>query len=420
MGFLSKLFRARNEITTGMTLGDVVSQVYGGPPSASGVSVTPDSAMRCATVFACIRVLAESVAQLPRHVYRKTEDAKQRDDAHPLHWLLNVAPNSWQTSFEFFELGMTHLGLRGNFFAWKNRLSNGKVWELIPLRPDRMQVKQNDNWSLSYTYTPDGKAPWTLTSKYVLHVRGLGCDGVTGMSPVTQAREAVGLALVTEKHGAKLFSNGAHMKGMLKHPGKLSDPAAKRLRASFEENNSGTDNAFRTALLEEGMDWVSVGMSSDDAQFLETRKYQRGEIASMFRVPPHMIGDLERATFSNIEQQSIEFVTRSLMPWLKRWEQAITRDLITPADQGKVYVEFNADALLRGDTLSRYQAYGQAIKDGWMNRNEVRAKENLNAEDGLDDFLTPLNMAKGTDPTPPENKPADPNAPDPATVKPAA
>lgn len=384
---------------------DLARMLSGGSESSTGVYVNAESAMRCTTVYSCVRVLAESIAQLPMHVYREDEQGnKLRDKTNPLHWLFNYKPNSWQTAQEFREMGMGHLCLRGNFYAFKNRLSNGKLAELIPLHPDRVTVKQNRDWSLTYTYTqPDGRQV-TYSQEQVMHIRGLTLDGVEGVSPMRYLREAIGLALATEKHGGVMFKNGTRLSGYLKHPMTLGPEVAKRLRENWTEQYAGLDNSMKTPVLEEGMDFVKLGMTSEDAQFLETRKFQRVEICGIFRVPPHMVGDLERATFSNIEHQALEFVTHTLTPWARRWEQVINRDLIPEAQWGSLYIEHLFAAMLRGDLKSRYEAYARAIAAGWMNRNEPRAMENMNKAEGLDDFLTPLNMI------PDDQRPTDPNA----------
>lgn len=373
----------------------MLAWAYGGAPGASGISVNPDTAMRCAAVYACVRVLAESVAQLPLIVYRRTGAGKERAPDHPLYSLLHDAPNEWQTSFEFRETCMAHLALRGNAYALKNVVA-GRVRELLPISPDRVSVTQNADWSLSYTVSKPSGGSETLSADKVFHLRGLSANGYLGLSPIQLAREAVGLSLATEKHGATLFANGARTSGVITHPKNLSAPAQQRLKDSIEEATTG-DNLHRLVVLEEDMKWTSVGMTSEDSQFLATREYQRSEIAAIFRIPPHLIGDLAHATFSNIEQQALEFVTYTMLPWLKRWEQRITMDLIAPKDRDTVFAEFNVDGLLRGDMASRYQSYMVAIQNGILNPNEVREMENRNPREGGDLYLTPLNMT--TDPT---------------------
>lgn len=375
-------------------------QAFGGGESKSGQSVTPETAMQCAAVQASVRVLAESVAQLPLILYKRTKDGgKERATDHPLYARLGAKPNGWQTSFEYREAQQVNLALRGNAYAYINR-AGGQVRELIPLHPNRVTVEQLDDFRVQYRVRT-GSVENVIPQTEIHHLRGLSTNGLVGLSPIAMAREAIGLSLATEEHGARLFQNGARPGGIITRPkdaGKWSEDAAKRFLASFREAYSG-DGLGKTALMEDGMSFTVVGMTSEDAQFLETRKYQRSEIAAIFRVPPHMIGDLERATFSNIEQQSLEFVMHSLMPWLRRWEQAISRDLLTERERETYFAEFLVDGLLRGDIASRYAAYAVAITNGFMNRNEVRLRENLNPEPGLDVFLSPLNMTGSPTPT---------------------
>lgn len=398
MGFWDRLFRRKTTLANPALW---LIDAFGGTKATSGISVSADSSMRCAAVYACVRVLAESVAQLPLILYRRLPNGgKERATDHPLYTLLHDAPNSWQTSLEFRELQMYNLLLRGNGYSFINRI-RGVVRELLPLHPDRMTVAQRENFDLTYALSKSGGETQPLAAGDVFHLRGLSANGYTGITPIAMAREAIGLALATEQHGARLFANGAKMGGILKHPGKLKDAEmAKRIRESFDTAFSG-DNAHRTALLEENMSWEKVTMTAEDSQFIETRKYQRSEIASIFRVPPHKIGDLERATFSNIEHQSLEFLTDSLLPWLRRWEQAITRDLLTPRERPEFFAEFLVDGLLRGDVKTRMDSYAVAIQNGIMSPNEARTRENLNPRAGGDEYLRPANMVPASDPPPP-------------------
>jgi HK97 family phage portal protein len=227
-------------------------------------------------------------------------------------------------------------------------------------------------------------APWQ-----VLHIPGLGFDGLLGYSPIAMAREAVGLAMATEEFGARFYNQNAQPGIVLKHPNRLSNEARDNLRKSWEDSHRGLDKAHKAAILEEGMSLEKIGIPPDDAQFLETRKFQRSEIASFFHIPPHMIGDLDKATFSNIEQQSLEFVVYTMRPWLVRWEQAINQKLIL---QENYFSEFLVDGLLRGDIAARYSAYAVGRQWGWLSANDVRELENMNPIDGGDTYLTPLNM----------------------------
>lgn len=384
------------------TLERYMAWAFGGGASASGIVVNPQTAMQAAAVYSSIKVLAESIGMLPMNLYRKDAGGvRTLMDDHPLHVLCHDQPNDWQTSVEFWEMMVVSLNLRGNAYAYVNRDRSGRVVELLPLHPDMVRVNMGSNWTMEYQITMPDSTFRNFTAGQIFHIRGLTLNGWLGISPIAYARESIGLALATEKFGGQLFRNGAKMGGVLEHPGKLSKDSYDRIKTSFDEAHSG-ENAHKTALLEEGMKFSKISMSADDSQFLDTRKYQRSEIAAIFRVPPHMIGDLEKATFSNIEQQSLEFVNYSLMPWLVRIEKAIKRDLMTPKERRELTMKFNVSGLLRGDATARSMLYHNGILDGWMTRNEARAAESelgivLNPIDGLDLPLIPLNMSDGTD-----------------------
>lgn len=362
--------------------------------SKAGAAVTPETAMAYASVFACVRVLAESVGQLPLHLMERVRDREKRKaTSHPLYSLLHDAPSEHQTSQELIEFLVGCMALRGNAYAFVNRAPR-KVLELTPLHPDGVTPRPGPDGGLVYDLRqPDGSTT-THTAREILHLRLFSLDGVMGVSPIRYAREAVGLGIATEEHGARLFSNGARPGGVLQAPGPVSDKAYDRIRTTFEERHQGAENAGRVALLEEGMTWQSVGMSSDDAQFLETRKFQRSEVAGIFRVPPHMIGDLERATFSNIEHQSLSFVRESLMPYLRRIEQRISLQLLGPDERKKFYAKFNVDGLLRGDTAARSAHYREMFGIGVYSPNDIREFEDKNPREGGDVYLIPLNMGR--------------------------
>lgn len=357
----------------------------------SKTSVTPDNAMMIVTVYACVRVISESVAQLPFSVIKKSDNRRERDDAHQLYKLFSIRPNSWMTPFEYFELLVAQLLLRGNHYAYKIKSTDGRILELIPINPANVQVEQLRNYDLIYKVNQGGGVYKTYRQDEIFHVRGLGSNGFTGVSPITLHRSALGLAKATETHGSTVFTNGARPGGVLKHPGKISKDSEKRLKDSWDEGFSG-ENANRTAVLEEGMDWTQLGMTNEDSQYLETRKFQRGEIASIFRVPPHKIGDLENATFSNIEHQGLEFVQDTLLPWVRRIEQAIQRDLMPMVHRNSHYVKLNVDSILRGDIKTRYEAYSKGIQWGFLNADEARELEDRNPREHGDEFLIPLNM----------------------------
>lgn len=371
---------------------------FGGGVSASGIIVNPQNAMQAAAVFACIKVLAESLAMLPLLVYSEEADGDKKEARnHPLWELLHWAPNDYQTTTEFFELIVAHLCLRGNAYAWINRARSGRVVELIPLHPDMVQVTMNSRNELQYSVGMEGGGSKPVDRGEILHIRGQTLNGWLGISPIAYNRETIGLALATEKFGGQLFRNGAKPGGTLEVPQVLSDQAFARLQAGIDASTSG-ENAHRTMILEGGAKYTKIGMTSEDAQFLETRKYQRSEIAGVFRVPPHMIGDLEKATFGNIEEQNLQFATAGIQPLATRIERALRRDVFTPADKKAIVVKFDMLALTRGNSSQRAAYYGAGIKDGWMLRNEARRLENLNRIAGLDIPLMPLNMTDGREP----------------------
>lgn len=360
--------------------------------TAAGVTVTPDNALQVMAVYACVKILAESLASLPFVLFEQDGRTKQRATSHSLYPVLHDLPNPEMTSLELRETLMGHLALRGNAYANKVFDGAGRIIELWPLRPDKIEVKRSATSELYYAYIlPSGEKRYLMAHE-VMHIRGLSPDGLMGYNPIALARQAVGLAMATEEFGSRFFGNGAKATTVLKHPGKLSDKAFEKLRDSWNAQHQGLENAHRMAILEEGMDIVQVSIAPEDAQFLQTRKFQKSEIAGLFRVPPHMIADLEHATFGNIEHQSLEFVTYTLFPWLVRWEQAAYRDLLTPEERKRYFVRFQVNALLRGDIASRYTAYATAHNNGWMSANEIRELEDMNPYDGGDAYLMPLNM----------------------------
>jgi len=398
--------RIRNDVV--LTTEQVRQLMLRSQVSDSGAHVTEDSAMRLAAVYTCIRVLSQSIAQVPLLVYNTIADGRERARTHPLWRLLHLRPNQWQTSFRFRQMMEAHRQLNGNAYAIKTVVRD-EIRELIPVPPSWVKVKQDELWRLTYTITfPDGREPWVVPASRIFHLRGMSLDGFTGLSPISYMREVIGTGLQLTKFGAKVFSNGTRLSGVLEHPKVLSKPAKDRLQADFDALYAGADNAWKTMLLEEGMKFTASGMTNEDAQFLESRKLNRTEIAAMYGVPPHRIGDLERATFSNIESQGLEMVTYTMMPIARTWEEDITLQLVPEREQDTVFAEFLFDGLLRGDFNNRMAGYRTAVTTGWMNRNEVRERENMNREPGLDEFLTQLNMGGADDKPPP---------PDPATAR---
>ena len=403
MGFFSSLFRGR-DAPTDRTSGSAYSFFMGG--STSGKRVNERTAMQMTAVYSCVRILSEAVAGLPLQFYRYTADGgKEKAVDHPLYFLLHDEPNPEMTSFVFRETLMTHLLLWGNAYSQIIRNARGEIIALYPLMPDRMTVNRDENGQLYYEYymnTDDAHTMKGTTVRLqpydVLHIPGLGFDGLVGYSPIAMAKNAIGMAIACEEYGAKFFANGAAPSGVLEHPGTIKDPS--RVRESWQATFGGSANANKVAVLEEGMKYTPISISPNEAQFLETRKFQIDEIARIFRVPPHMVGDLEKSSFSNIEQQSLEFVKYTLDPWVARWEQAMVRALLTQEEKKTYFFKFNVDGLLRGDYQSRMNGYATARQNGWMSANDIRELENLDripAEAGGDLYLINGNMTKLAD-----------------------
>ena len=398
MGIFSGLFRSRDK-PQDRTAGSGYAFYFGG--TTSGKAVTERSAMQMTAVYSCVRILAEAVAGLPLHLYRYKEDGgKEKALDHPLYLLLHDEPNPEMSSFVFRETLMTHLLLWGNAYAQIIRNGKGEVIALYPLMPNRMVVDRDIHGQLYYQYTCSTEEAPTmkgvtvnLPPSDVLHIPGLGFDGLVGYSPIAMAKNAIGMAIACEEYGAKFFANGAAPGGVLEHPGTIKDP--QRVRESWQSTFGGSGNSNKIAVLEEGMKYTPIGISPEQAQFLETRKFQINEIARIFRVPPHMVGDLEKSSFSNIEQQSLEFVKYTLEPWLVRWEQSIQRILLSPEEKKSYFAKFNVEGLLRGDYASRMSGYATARQNGWMSANDIRELENLDripTEDGGDLYLINGNM----------------------------
>lgn len=359
---------------------------------AAGVSVSVEGSLRLAAVWACVQVLSQTMATLPLMVFERLERGKRRAPDHPLFDLLHTQPNPLMTSAEWRLQQVANVVMWGNAYSEIEESAGGRVLALWPLRPDRMEVRRSER-GLVYTYTlPDGKRV-TLGAERVLHVRGLSGDGVMGYSRLAQMRQAVALGLAAEEFGARFFGNDARPGGVLQHPGVLGDAAHSRLQGSWESRHGGLARSHRVAILEEGMTYQQIGIPPEDAQFLETRTFQAEEIARIFGVPAHKIGLLDRATFSNIEQQNIEFATDTIRPLAVLWEQAILTRLMSQADRERYFAEFVVEGLLRGDTASRYAAYATGRQNGWLSANDIRELENMNPVEGGDVYLVPLNMA---------------------------
>ena len=362
----------------------------------SGERVDEKSAMQIATVYACVRLLAETVAGLPLHLYRTKDggSAKERAMDHPLYKLLYRQPNPEMTSFSFREVMMTHLLLWGNCYAQIIRDGKNGVLGLYPLLPENIEIDRDDKGQIFYIYHAytDEKPGENNKDIYfrrdeIFHVPGLGFNGLVGFSPIARMKNALGTTLAVEKYGSSFFKNGAQPSGVLEHPGVLKDPS--KIRENWSAVYGGANNAHKVAVLEEGMQYKAISLPPEDSQFLSTRQFGVNEICRIFRVPPHMVQDLEHATFSNIEHQSIDFVVHTLTPWLVRFEQAIVKDLLMEEEQDEYFPKFNVDGLLRGDYQSRMQGYATGISNGFLSPNDVHRLENwdlIPAEKGGNDY----------------------------------
>lgn len=394
-----------------------------GGSSTSGAVVNTKTAMSVSAVFACVRVISETLGMLPCVVYKKQGKSNLEAPTHPVWQVLRKKPNPWQTPMEFIEMLTAHAVLRGNGYAYINWVKDPRSgfntpYELIPIHPDRVQVCVEDDYSIVYkiysdSYRSSSKAVAidVIKREDMLHIRGLSLNGYEGVSVLQYQRDMIGFGITLQEHGSAMFSNGARIAGVLEHPNKLGEGIAERIRNQWHEVFGGAAQAGRTAVLEEGMKFKEVMMTAEDAQFLESRKYNRSEIASIFRVPAHKIGDLEKATFSNIEQQSLEFISDCMLPWATRWEQAISRDLIEANDF--YFARFDFDAIARGDMQTRYRSYAIGRQWGWLSVDDIRNEEGMNPigkENGGETYLEPLNMKPLGDPfeeTPVADKPVE-------------
>ena len=373
----------------------------------SGKPVNETTAMQTTAVYACVRILSEAVASLPIHVYQYKEGGgKEMVYDHSLYQVLHDEPNPEMTSFVFRETLMSHLLIWGNAYAQIIRDGAGRVLALYPLLPNKVDVQRDEKGEIYYVYSrnteenPNFKqyGDIKLKKEDVLHIPGLGFDGLIGYSPIAMAKNAVGMTLACEEYGASFFANGANPGGVLEHPGVLKDPS--KVRESWNAVYRGTNNAHKIAVLEEGMKYQQIGIPPEEAQFLETRKFQINEIARLYRIPPHMVGDLEKSSFSNIEQQSLEFVKYTLDPWVIRWEQSLQKALLLPGEKGKYFIKLNVDGLLRGDYQSRMNGYSIGRQNGWLSANDIREMEDLNPlsdEEGGNLYLINGNMCKLSD-----------------------
>lgn len=378
-----------------------IDWLHQGHATRSGINVNADSAMRLAAVWSCVRIRSEDLGKLPCVLYKRLPDGgKQKATDHPAFTLLRDQPNPFQTAFEFKQLLQAWIDTRGNGYALKETDARGRLVALWPLNPTWVQVlRVPGTFELFYRLTIPNQPIDTVPAEAILHVRGLSLDGFSGVSPIAYHRETIGLGLAAQEYGAAFFGNSAQPNGALKVPHVLGKEAADILRTSWEEKYRGVENAKKIAIFDGGMEWIQTGMDNTDAQYLETRKFQKTEIYGLYRIPPHKAGDLEKSTNNNIEQQALEYVTDCLLTEFVRWEQALKRDLLSDSEKETYFFEFMPDSLLRGDFASRMAGYSVARNWGILSVNEIRDRENLNRiGDNGDIYLQPLNMVEAGKP----------------------
>lgn len=416
MSLVAKILERRSLENPSQTLTDVLAL----PKVKSGARVNEQTALQLSAVLGCVRVIAEDLASLPLPVYRRLERGKERAMDHALYEILHDQANPEMSSYTFRETLQSHVETWGTGYALKEWNGAGQLVALWPLRPDRTKAARVRNTDgtpgrLVFQTMLRGRDV-VLLSEEVFRVHGLSYDGITGYSPVALAREAIGIGMAAEEFAARFYSNNGMPGGVLEHPKTLSDEAFKRLRREWIEMHEGPDNAWKMAILEEGMKLHNLEVPQKDAQFLETRKFQVTEIARMYRVPPHMIGDHEKgATYASVEQQSIDYVVHTLRSRVVRWEQAIRMQLFMPVERKTHFAEFLVDGLLRGDFKSRQEGYAIGRQWGWLSANDIRALENQNPIEGEygDAYLVPLNMQDPTKPPPdPVPSPTPPSGQD--------
>lgn len=359
--------------------------------NSSGVDVTEETALRYSTVWACRRVISEDLASLPLHIYRRIGESKERAREHELYPLLHDAPNKWMSAMQFRETLEDHLLSYGNAYAEIQRNLRGGILALIPLNPAKMEPQWDDDEQLVFKYRLENGQKHTFQQQDVFHLHGYSFNGLIGHSPIQYAAELVGCGLSAQQLQGTNYKTGGRLQLAFSHPAPKAPNQAGRdnFKKELRKEYGGTSGQ-RIAVLWEGMKVEPISMTMEDAQFIESRKLNRTEICAIFRVPPHKIMDLERATFSNIEQQSISYVSDTIRPWAVRWEQAINQQLL--GGTGEYYAEHNLEGLMRGDVASRYAAYAVGRQWSWLTVNEIRALENMNPVEGGDTRLEPLNM----------------------------
>jgi len=380
---------------------------------SSGVDVSEDSALRLSTVWACVKVISEDLASLPLIIYQRNGKTKERAVDHPLYPILHDAPNPEMTAMQFRECLQAHLLTWGNAYAEITRDIRGQVIALWPLNPGRMKVSRNkESNEVEYEYTDSDGKKKVFARQDILHIAGLGFNGLVGYSVIQYQAEAIGSGIAGQQSQGGMFQNGAQMSLAVSHPAPRgpNDEGRRVFRDEMNRVYGGSKNAGKIMVLWEGMKIEPLNFSPSDAQFLDSRKFSQTDICGIFRVPPHKIMNLDRATFSNIEQQSISYVVDTIRPWCVRWEQQINVKLLGSSEE--FFVEHLVDGLLRGDLPSRYTAYATGRQWGWMSVNDIRALENLNPVEGGDQYIVPMNMTEAGQPPPKPQEDATPSEKD--------
>ena len=387
---LARVFGRKGDpqvIDTAEKLARVLGEGY---ESNAGQRVTTTSAMQQLVVFNCVRVLAESMGMLPCRLLKQTGRVRLPATAHRLYPLITMAPNSYMTAQEFWEMLVACLCLRGNFYAYKV-MALGNVVELLPLNPDIVIPKLKDDWTVEYTVNFKSGTK-VLSQDEIWHVRLFTLDGLNGLNPIAYARQALGLGQAMDAHAAKLFTNGAVASGVLSTESTLTPEAFERLKDEFQGEHMGTANAYKPMILEQGLSWKPISLSAQDTQFIESKKLTEAQICGLFRVPPHLVASMEKMTLNNIEHMGMSFVNYSLVPIMTRIEHRIQVGLLNEKDRLTHYAKFNAGALMRGDLKGRYEAYAKGIQWSILSSNECRDLEDMNPREGGDVYLTPMNM----------------------------
>lgn len=379
-------------------------------PISTKTQITEDTALTYSAVFACVRIISETVAVLPWHVYRREGDSREPQPDNPVDYLLSVQPNPEMTASIFRETIQAHVLTWGNGYAEIERSRGGDVVALWPIEPHKIEPKRDTSGRLYYDVDSRQGYKIQMDPMDVLHIRGLGYDGLQGYSPIRMARESVALGLDLQRFASEFFRSGTRLSGVLEVPNKMSDEAYKRLADSWKDAYAGVSKAHKTAILESGTTFKSMSVAPDEAQFLESRRFQISEIARWFQVPLHMLAELERAHFNNIEHQAREFVDRAVVPWVTRWEQE-ARVKLFPGET-RMFTRMNMNGLLRGDAQSRSEFYKTMLQNGVYSINDVRGLEDMNDVEGGEQRFVPMNMvtlenAMNNQPREPENNPQD-------------